>query len=118
MQNFLPREPIVVTHSQVPVLLSIFIKVEGITLWPFVFLRGETNPLLLNHESIHFAQYHELWVLGFFAIYVYDFLRNLLRGQTTTAAYRNIRFEREAYDNEADFMYLDCRKPFAWVKMG
>ena len=118
MRNFLPPEPIVYTHSWIPRLLSIVVRVEGITLWPFVFLRGTTNPLLLNHESIHFAQYKELWVFGFFGVYVYDFLRNLLGGNIPLVAYRKIRLELEAYDHEADFTYLDTRKPFAWVNKG
>ena len=31
-------------------------------------------------------------------------------------AYNNIAFEREAYAKEDDVVYLDSRKPFAWVK--
>lgn len=29
---------------------------------------------------------------------------------------KNIAFEREAYAKEDDVVYLDSRKPFAWVK--
>jgi hypothetical protein len=113
MQNRLPSNPIIVTHSWVPRLFSVFVKVEGITLWPFIFLRGGIDPLLVNHESIHFAQYRELWVLGFFVVYVYDFFRNLF-SYGVAGAYKRIRLEVEAYDHEADFIYLDSRKPFAW----
>lgn len=117
MQNFLPSEPIVVTHSVVPRIASIMFPVEGITLWPFIFMRGDVNPLLLNHESIHFAQYRELWIVGFFAVYFFDFVRNLIHGKSVSDAYSDIRLEVEAYDNEADFTYLETRKGFAWSSL-
>ena len=31
-------------------------------------------------------------------------------------AYRKISFEREAYSNEDDVIYLESRKRFAWIK--
>lgn len=32
-------------------------------------------------------------------------------------AYRDIALEREAYDHQADAVYIKTRKPFAWVKL-
>lgn len=31
-------------------------------------------------------------------------------------AYRNISFEKEAYDNENDMDYLDKREHFSWIE--
>ena len=49
-------------------------EVGGITLFPFIFIRGEGNERIIRHESIHITQYAETLVLGFLLIYVWDFL--------------------------------------------
>ena len=107
-------KPIIIKNSRLPKLLSWFMNVGGITLFPFIFIKGEGNPRLINHESIHIAQYSELFVLGFLVLYLYDFLVNLARFKNFKEAYYNIRFEREAYDNDNNFDYLDNREKFAW----
>ena len=107
-------KPIIIKNSKLPKALSWFMNVGGITLFPFIFIKGEGNPRLINHESIHIAQYSELFVLGFLALYLYDFLVNLARFISFKEAYYNIRFEREAYDNENNSDYLDNREKFAW----
>lgn len=68
---------------------------------------------LINHESIHTAQMRELLYLPFYIIYLLEwFIRLFFRGN----AYFNISFEREAYDNEYDYHYLEKRKHYAWIK--
>jgi len=114
-----------------------FPNFRAINLFGILFVRG-ARPLTnvtLNHESIHSAQIAEvmiasvpfallLWLftnvwIGFLLIiasyylwYVIEWFIRLPFGN----AYRNISFEREAYNNEKDLRYLDNRKRFAWIK--
>ena len=109
-------KPIIVRNSKLPKALSWFMEIGGITLFPFIFIRGEGNEQLIRHESIHIAQYAETLVLGFLVLYLYDFLLGLYKYRNFNDAYRSIRFEREAYGNEHDENYLEMRQNFAWLK--
>ena len=114
-----------------------FPNFRAINLFGVLFVRG-ARPLTsvtLNHESIHSAQIAEvmiasvpfallLWmftnvwlglllvIASYYLWYVQEWLVRLPMGN----AYRNISFEREAYDNEKNLSYLDTRKPFDWIK--
>jgi hypothetical protein len=99
-------------------------ETNGITLFPFVFLRKSYVDRLdywslwnlINHESIHLKQQAELGVVFFYVWYFLEFcIRTLLIGNTDVA-YRKICFEREAYENEKDLKYLDKRKFWAFIK--
>ena len=107
-------KPIIVKNSRIPKILSWFMEVGGITLFPFIFIRGEGDDRLINHESIHIAQYSELFVVGFFLLYIWDFIHGLIKYKNYNDAYRSIKFEREAYSFEADPHYLEYREPYAW----
>ena len=70
---------------------------------------------VMNHEYIHTEQMKELWYVGFYVIYVAEWLFNLVFH--TKNAYKRISFEREAYQHQADLDYLKTRKKFAqWDK--
>lgn len=114
-----------------------FPNFRAINLFGVLFVRG-ARPLTkttLNHEYIHSAQIVEvmiasvpfallLWLLtnvwlgillvivSYYLWYVIEWLIRLPKGN----AYKNISFEREAYNNEKDLRYLDNRKRFAWIK--
>ena len=107
-------KPIIIRNSKVPKLLSIFIDVYAITLFPFIFVEDDGNWVTVNHESIHIAQQAELFVLPFYILYVYQWLKNLAKGMDYQDAYMNIQFELEAYGNQFDNKYLDNRKKMAW----
>ena len=80
---------------------------RAITLWPFIFYKGETNAVVMNHEEIHGAQQKELLILFFYLIYLMEWI---FKG------YDRISFENEAYANELDSEYLKKRKHFAmWI---
>lgn len=66
----------------------------------------------LNHEKIHSAQYKELWYIGFFILYGFYWIKNIIKDSNN--AYRNIPFEKEAYVNEHNLDYLSMRRKFAW----
>lgn len=87
---------------------------RGLTLWPFVLLKNKIdkqNIILLNHERIHIRQQLELLIIPFFIWYLLDFLYKWIKYLDRNKAYRNIIFEREAYQNEKDLQFLD-RRPF------
>ena len=85
---------------------------RGLTLFPFVILRDfldKENKVLLNHEKIHIRQQLELLILPFFLLYFLEYLIRLLQFKDQNKAYRNISFEREAYQNESNLDYLQTR---------
>lgn len=105
---------IIVKNSVVPRLMSVFIDVYAITLWPFIFIRDEGDQRTVTHEMIHVKQQLELWIVGFYLVYLIDWIRGLRIYDDATAAYAFIRFEQEAYNNHDDPSYPDNRKKFAW----
>ena len=108
--------PIIIQNSRIPKLLSIFIDIWAITIWPFIICRGEMNEQTLNHEKIHIKQQAELLLIGFYLLYAGFWLYNRLwRRMSNQEAYMNIPFENEAYSNDSNLEYLEERKWFAWL---
>jgi len=92
---------------------------RGFTFFPFVFLkyRKDTdNEVLLNHEKIHIKQQLEMLVVPFFIWYFLEFLYRLIQYRDSQVAYRNISFEREAYENEKDLNYIQSRPFWRFLK--
>jgi hypothetical protein len=92
---------------------------RGLTVFPFVLLRDRNTQdhlVLMNHERIHLRQQLELLVLPFFVIYGLDYLVKLIRYRDKDRAYRNVVFEREAYQNENDLDYLKSRSFWRFLK--
>lgn len=88
---------------------------KAINLFGIIFMRKgeEMTSTDLNHEAIHTAQMKELGYVFFYILYVLEWLYRLFKSGN---AYRNISFEREAYDNENDLSYLLQRKHYAQWK--
>ena len=106
--------PIILQNSNIPKYLSIFINIYAITLYPFIICKEEMDEVTLNHEKIHLAQQKELWIIGFYLLYVYYWLRAKWQGGTSVSSYLSIPFEVEAYKNESNRYYLLTRKRNAW----
>lgn len=68
----------------------------------------------MNHEKIHDAQAKEMLFIFFYLWYVIEWvIRLFMKGN----AYRNISFEREAYSNQANLLYVQYhRKHYAFIK--
>ncbi|MBM0658797.1 hypothetical protein [Capnocytophaga genosp. AHN8471] len=91
----------------------------GITLYPFVFTNNPRlleDPQFINHERIHLAQQRELLVIFFYIWYLIDFGIKYLKYKDKYLAYRNIIFEREAYENDNNLHYLKTRKLYAFLR--
>ena len=109
-------KPIVIIAPRFLKTLSIVIDIFAITLWPFIISREEMSEDVLNHESIHIAQQKELFVVFFYMLYGWDYLRGYMKFRDKELAYRRIRFEQEAYAHMFNKHYLDNRKPYSWRK--
>lgn len=88
----------------------------GITLYPFVLIHPDykDDKILINHELIHIEQQKELWVIPFYILYAYYYLKNLFKYSNHDDAYFNIPFEQEAYKFEGLHNYLDNREKYRW----
>ena len=87
----------------------------AINLFGLLFCKKDAkiNDVIANHESIHTSQMKEMLYIPFYLWYVIEWLIKLLfKGN----AYRNISFEREAYDNQYNLNYLKERKRYSWIK--
>lgn len=88
----------------------------AINLFGFLFVRkGSTHKLDeidINHEAIHTAQMKELLYIPFYIWYLLEWLLLIFKYGHIHTAYRNIRFEKEAYNHESDLDYLKNRKPY------
>lgn len=91
----------------------------GLTLYPFIFLKRKDlkhDAELINHEKIHLRQQLELLVVFFFLCYGIEWFIRLCWYRKSTLAYKNLSFEREAYENEGDMYYLEKRRFWAFLK--
>jgi hypothetical protein len=106
--------PIVIIR---PRLLSVltFGFADGLTLWPFIILKKE-NARIIRHESIHIKQQVEMLIIFFYLWYVFEWLLKFIRYKKFEVSYRNLSFEKEAYSNENDLLYLNKRKKYSWTK--
>lgn len=89
----------------------------AINLFGIVFARRECRPLsevTLRHEAIHTRQMRETGYVGFYLIYIAEWLYQLWRLRDAQLAYYAIRFEREAYAYQDEAAYPVYRKPYTW----
>jgi hypothetical protein len=92
---------------------------SGLTIFPFIFIRDRNRQdleVLINHEKIHIRQQLEFLVVFFFIWYGVEFLIRWVQFKNRYIAYKNIGFEREAYENEKDPGYLKQRSFLVFFK--
>ena len=106
--------PIIITSKLLTKLFSIVISVYAITLFPFIILSEEVDEYTMNHEMIHFEQQKELFVVGFYILYAYDFVKAMVKYKSKETAYFLIRFEQEAYTYQNDLGYIMDRNKYCW----
>lgn len=107
------------------IIYNRFIPFKGffaINLFGTLFVRqekGKPQPYVsqrtFNHESIHTEQMKELGYVFFYILYFIEWIFRVLL-PPYGSAYRDISFEREAFDNQNDYSYLENRKRYSWVK--
>jgi hypothetical protein len=118
--------PIIFENNWVPIFLSHFspITIGAINIWPFIFFRGKAEPVIKNHETIHSKQYLEMFIIGFWFVYLWDYVHGLIKyrgdwdgyDSLGQKAYYRLRSEQEAYANQSNLEYLDNRVKYEWLK--
>tara|TARA_B100001029_G_C15034629_1_gene439286 strand:+ start:1194 stop:1628 length:435 start_codon:yes stop_codon:yes gene_type:complete len=119
-------KPIIIRNSRVPNWFSNKdMEMYGITLFPFIFVinfDNRQNELIykkyeiLNHEKIHFQQMLETGIIGFYLIFLLEFMYKSIKYKNIVQGYLNISFEIESYKNMKNLQYLDYRKRYNWLK--
>ena len=111
-------KPIFIENSKIPVWLSYLapINIGAITLFFLVFSRGEISEETKRHETIHFQQMLETFLIGFIILYYWDYLRGYFKYcKNGRAAYFSIRAEQEAYHKASLPFYIKERKRWRWI---
>lgn len=78
--------------------LRIF-KINAIVLYPFVlYCDRDPSDEIKRHEEVHLNQIRRLGMMKFYRQYLLEYWQGRRKGLTHYQAYRNISFEREAYN--------------------
>jgi len=90
----------------------------AITIYPFIIINHnyKGDETLINHEKIHIEQQRELLWIGFFVLYMLEFIFRFFQYQNWKEAYLSISFEKEANFNENNILYLSFRKNYSFIK--
>ncbi len=102
-------------------LLPVGKKFSAINLFGCLFVKEgvRLDPILMNHERIHSAQMKELLWIPFYLLYIAEWLIKLVKWRGDSyRAYKDLSFEKEAYENENNLQYLPNRTLFAHWKRG
>ena len=86
---------------------------RGMAIFPFILLKHKelkNDVVVMNHERIHLRQQIEMLWIFFFLWYFIEFIIHFIRLKDLDKAYLNISFEKEAYYNQDDLLYLKNRK--------
>ena len=92
---------------------------KAITILNMIIVRKGTKLKIkdINHESIHFEQEKELLFVGFYILYMIEFIIRFILYMNSKKAYREISFEKEAYLKQEDMEYIKTRKHYSWLKL-
>ncbi len=88
---------------------------NAMAIFPFILIQRSAIPvgeILLNHERIHLQQQRELLIIPFYIWYGLEYLFYRIKFKNHHKAYRAIRFEKEAYNNDGNLSYLKNRKHY------
>lgn len=82
--------------SKIPALLG----AEGVTFCDFIFIKYSKEKCpdwLLAHEKYHVKQQKDLYYVGMWALYAWDYIKGRLKGLDHYNAYLAVRYEVDAY---------------------
>jgi len=101
------------------IMNKVFGGFSGVTFFIWQIYRNKTaylNNTLVRHENIHVVQQIELLFIFQWVIYLINYVVLRFKGLNHYDAYRNVCFEREAYENQDDPQYLLNRRTWSWTK--
>lgn len=119
-------KPIIIYTDTFLSIVSPFMRIAGITLFPFIILRKKYKSVerwmegkkenLIQHETIHIKQQIEMLIIPFYIWYFIEWIIKFIKYRDAKKAYKSISFEKEAniYENRKN--YLEFRKPYSWIK--
>jgi len=112
------REPWIFENNKIPVWLSKVapIEINAVSFACFVFCREKLSKTSRRHETIHYHQQIEMLFIFQWILYGLFTLVGLVRYHSAEKAYYENPFEREAYDNEKKYTYLEKRPLWNWLK--
>lgn len=88
----------------------------AITIFPFIIVKDNiilNDENYIRHESIHIYQYLETFIIGFWFIYLFEYLyAKFYLKKKGIDLYYYISLEQEAHQNDHDIDYLKKRKIF------
>ena len=108
--------PIIIKSNKILDRLGWFMRIGGITLWPWIIIRPYKGDITINHEKIHIKQQQELLIIPFYLIYFLEWFIGLFMYGGPKKSYYNISFEKEAYENQHNMNYTNSRKTWSWLK--
>ena len=120
-------KPIIIYTDVLLTVISPFMRIAGITLFPFILLRKKYKNVeswmegrkenLIQHETIHLKQQIEMLIIPFYIWYILEWLLKFIKYRDAKKAYKSISFEKEAniYENRKN--YLEFRKPYNWLRL-
>lgn len=78
-------------------------KSNAITLWPWVFYNDKKpTERLIRHEMIHLLQIMQKGAIIFYSLWLWDYVKGLIKYRSHLTAYLSVRFEKEAYAKQND----------------
>ncbi|MNI59809.1 hypothetical protein [Pedobacter ghigonis] len=102
-----------------PIFIVKKLPAAGMALFPFILVKSaglKNDATIINHEKIHLRQQLELLILPFYICYLLNYFVNLMKYRNHHLAYRNIIFEKEAYNHEHNLQYLKNGSWYGWLK--
>lgn len=117
------KTPIIKYSDKALKILSPFMGVKGITIFPYIILKEKYRnyeylkdeaEVLINHETIHIHQQKELLVIPFYILYGLEWFIKLFKYGKDS--YYNLSFEKEAFINQSNESYITKRKPYSFLK--
>lgn len=83
--------------------LPLLRRYSAICIGRFIVCKNTENEIperLRRHEMVHQEQMDRHGIVGFYLLYLLAYARGLWRHRNHDLAYRNIPFEKEAYERE------------------
>lgn len=100
-----------VIHSKKFPYFSNYINILG-----KVYTKVRLLPYEINNEKIHSFQIKELYYVGYYILFVIEYLIKLLFTFSFKRAYNEVSFVKERFDKQRDYNYVKCRTKYAWIK--
>lgn len=95
-----------------------FFDVGSIILWPYIFVSDLLNEVKVRHTYIHVIQIRRsIRKYGKIKGVPYWYASYLWEWKKAGFSYKNNKYEREAFNNETNEMYIEWEDPELWKQI-